>query len=83
MGDESNRKNDPPVEFYLDVATKATPTHLCFLEVADELRIMFDEYPTLKLVLMHYDNRELLKRQIEDLLPGMLGERIIVAYQSV
>lgn len=71
--------DDPPIEFYLDVATRKSELHLCFAEIADELRVMLDEYPTLNLILMHYDDVALLAQQVNEKLPQMLNERVFIA----
>ena len=71
--------DDPPIEFYLDVATRKSELHLCFAEIADELKVMLDEYPTLNLILMHYDDVALLARQVNEMLPTMLNERVFIA----
>lgn len=74
--------DDPPIEFYLDMATRKSEMHLCFSENAEDLKAMLGEYPTLKLILMHYDNAEDLEAQIRLLMPGTLGERVFIAQEE-
>lgn len=83
IGDHVDHTNDPPIEFYLDMGTREVAMHLNFAENAAELKVLLDEYPTMTMFFMHYDNRELLRRQVEEMLPDMLGERVIITYQSV
>ena len=83
LGDEFQRSKDPPVEFYLDVATRKSEMHLCFMDIAEELNVLLDEYPTLKLILMHYDNYALLGKQVETAMPGKLWQKVFVACKSV
>ena len=70
---------DMPVEFYLDVATRKSAMHLYFPEIINDLSNLLEKYPTLKIILMHYDDRTLLERQIKMGMPGMLDTRVYIA----
>lgn len=76
---DGHTDGDPEIEFYLDVATRKSDRHLNFLEIAEELKILLEEYPTLKLILMHYDNREKLRTAAEEKLPEKLHDRVMLA----
>ncbi len=77
--DQCNARNDPPIEFYLDVVTRKEERHLNFSETAEDLKHLLVNYPTMKLVLMHYDKIEELKKLVEELMPPSQGWPVYIA----
>ena len=77
--EQRNARNDPPIEFYLDIMARKGELHLSFSEVAEDLKCLLTSYPTMKLILMHYDEVGKLKQLIEKLMPASQGWPVYIA----
>ncbi|MBQ1528610.1 hypothetical protein IIZ77_03125 [Candidatus Saccharibacteria bacterium] len=73
---------EPPIEFYLDVATRKSEPHLNFLEIAEELEEALKDYPTMTLILMHYDDKKALHEQAKARLSEFYGKRLFIAEEA-
>lgn len=68
-----------PTELYLDVTTVQSRRHPYFPDVAKRLTELVQTYPGLEIVLMHYNDRALLREMVRSLMPGLSGTRVFLA----
>ncbi|MBR2587383.1 hypothetical protein IKE71_03380 [Candidatus Saccharibacteria bacterium] len=76
---QANYDAETPIELYLDVEVRESTSHLQFAKVKAELAKLLAKYPTMRIILMHYEHYTKLAYEVDKTFGGQFAKRISLA----